>query len=92
MTAFDASPRTTSPSSFGIARLAAALTALASEFTASPFRAQPARLNARLARDAGEALSDEPMAGGAPDALASHGLSAAQVMESIARDCRRGER
>jgi hypothetical protein len=92
MTAFDTSPTTTSPSSFGIACLATALTTLTRKFRASLFRAQPARLDARLARDAGEALADEPMAGGAPDALASHGLSAAQVMDSIARDCRRGER
>jgi hypothetical protein len=92
MTAFDASTTTTSPSSFGIARLAAALRALASEFRASPFLAQPARLSERLARDAGEPLSDDSMAGSASDALASHGLSALQALDFIARDCRRGER
>jgi len=93
MTAFDASP-TTSPSSFGIARLAAALTALASDIqlTASAVRSQPTPLSERLARDAGEPLSDDVKAGGAPEALASHGLSAAQALDFIARDCRRGGR
>jgi hypothetical protein len=90
MTAFDASPTTKSPSSFGIARLAAALTTLASgiQFRAPSWRPQPAPLSERLARDAGEPVTAvEP----GFDPLSSHGLSAAQVLDFISRDCRRGE-
>lgn len=91
MTAFDARPLTTIPLSVGIARLVAALRALASQIqlTASASHSQPGRLRERLARDAGEPFGDDPRTGGVSDALAGHGLSTAQAMDFITRDCRR---